>query len=133
MRRALAHWLAGILLAGAACGAQADTAIALFKSFAGSVNFVGTQKTMRSAANGANACSAVSASTVLTASLSGIPAGATILSAQLYWAASSSTQDYTITFEGSAVAAPTARRYTSNTIGFASDRSRRLASRGPRR
>ena len=43
---ALPVWL---LLAGSA---HADTPIALYKSFAGNVNFAGTQKSMRTAANG---------------------------------------------------------------------------------
>lgn len=134
-----------LALACVACNARADTAIALFESFAGNVNFVGTQKTMRTSANpqtaqnngqgnngqgnngqgngqgnnGQNACSVVSAATELTADLSGIPAGATILRAQLYWAGSgsSTSADYTINFEGAPVSAPPGRKYASSTIG----------------
>lgn len=93
--------------------ASADTPIALFKSFAGNVNFVGTQATLRTAPNGTNACSVVAATATTSATLSGIPTGAKILSAQLYWAGSGSTKDYTVTFEGASVAAPTARQYAT--------------------
>ena len=108
-----------------ACGAaRADTPIALFKSFAGNVNFVGTQKTMRTKdnnGNGKSACKVTARDTDISATLAGIPAGATILSAQLYWAASNSIADAKVMFEGAEVAAPAARQYFSNTIGSGFD------------
>jgi MSHA biogenesis protein MshQ len=97
--------------------ARADTPIALFKSFAGNVNFVGTQKTMRTKTNGGNACAVASSTTSISATLAGIPTGATILSAQLYWAGSNSTADTKAIFEGAQVVAPAARQYFSHTIG----------------
>jgi hypothetical protein len=106
------------LLSSVAGQAAADTDITLFKSFAGNVNFVGTQKTLRTKSNTVDACAIVSASTTTTATLSGIPTGATILSAQLYWAGSSSTKDYSIVFEGFPVNAPTSRQYSSSTVGY---------------
>ncbi len=126
MRRArewcrLAGWLAWTMLALAAGAAHADTPITLFKSFAGNVNFVGTQKTMRTKANqnnSKNACAVAASTTPLTATLSGIPASATILSAHLYWAGSGSSPDYTITFEGGPVTAVGTRKYASATIGY---------------
>lgn len=108
---ALACLLAGV--------ARADTAITLTQTYAGNISFVGTQKTMRTAANGTgNPCSVVSSTTPLVATLSGIPAGATILSAHLYWAGSSTTSDYDVNFEGTAFSAPANRRYTSTTNGY---------------
>lgn len=104
------------MLAGT--GARADTDITLFQSFAGNVNFVGTQKTMRTQSNTDNPCAAVDANTELSATLAGIPTGATILSAQLYWAASNSTADYVVTFEKALVTAPSERRFFSNTVGY---------------
>ena len=120
--RAAAAMLACVL--ALACGAaRADTAIGLFKSFAGNVNFVGTQKTMRTKANGNGnqACAVTAAATDISATLAGIPSTATVLSAQLYWAGSSSTADNTVNFDGQAVTAPVGRQYFSNTIGSGFD------------
>lgn len=107
--------LAALLLA---MPVRADTTIALFKSFAGNVNFVGLQKTLRKASNTTNACSIYAANETTEATLSGIPASAKILSAQLYWAASGTATDYAITFDGKAVTAPASRQYKSATVGY---------------
>ncbi|WP_426176313.1 DUF6701 domain-containing protein [Massilia sp. TWR1-2-2] len=114
--------LLGAVVLALACGAaRADTPLAIFKSFAGNVNFVGTQKTMRTRANGggnaAKACAVTASGTDISAVLSGIPSGATVLSAQLYWAGSSATRDNTVTFDGVGVTAPASRQYGSNTTG----------------
>ncbi|MES2739870.1 MAG: DUF11 domain-containing protein [Pseudomonadota bacterium] len=119
LRRALARAVACLLLL--LCQpAMADTPIALFKSFAGNVNFVGTQKTLRTKANGVDACAVTPAATATTATLSGIPAGAVVLSAQLYWAGSggAAARDYTIKFENVVLTAPVARQYNSATVGY---------------
>ncbi|MCE3604122.1 hypothetical protein LXA47_10955 [Massilia sp. P8910] len=105
---------AGLLLAS--LPARADTPIALFKSYAGRLNFTGTQKTMRTGANGTSPCS-INTGT-LTAKLAGIPATAKIVSAHLYWAGSSSTPDYTVSMDGVALSAPANRRFTTATIGY---------------
>lgn len=111
MMRALAGLLALVLcLAGGA--ARADTPLGLLKSIAGNVNFVGTQKTMRTKPNGAGACA-----DSISATLSGLPATATVLSAQLYWAGSGSNADYIVTFEGASL---TASRQYSSAAGGAS-------------
>jgi MSHA biogenesis protein MshQ len=55
----------------------------------------------------------VSNSSGLSATLSGIPSGATVLSAQLYWAGSGSTPDYTVTFDGVSKTAASTRSFTS--------------------
>lgn len=112
-RRRLACLLA--LLCCLAAPARADSPITLFKSFAGNVSFTGAQKTMRTSDNSAPC--AVNNGT-MTMALTGVPAGATILNAQLYWAGSSSTPDYTVTFDGTAVTAPSNRSYTSATVGY---------------
>jgi MSHA biogenesis protein MshQ len=112
----------GFILALLSGAARADTPVALLQSFAGNVNFVGTQKTMRNRTNN-NSCSVVSDSTTLTASLSGIPGGAEILGAHLYWAGSNTKAkaDYKINFEGAEVSASPARQYFSTTIGSGYD------------
>lgn len=113
------RWLALACCAGllaASLPARADTPIALYKSYAGRLNFTGTQKTMRTGANGSNACS-INTGT-LSATLAGIPTGAKIVSAQLYWAGSGSTPDYTVLMDGASVSAPVNRRFTTATIGY---------------
>jgi hypothetical protein len=95
--------------------ARADSPITLFKSFAGNVSFTGTQKTLRTASNSSNPCTIASS---VTLPLRGVPSGAIILNAQLYWAGSSSTPDYDVTFDGTAVSAPSNRRYTTNSVGY---------------
>ncbi len=101
------------LLLGGAVPARADTAIALTQSFNGAVNFTGTQVTLRTQSNNGNACAVASSTTNRTATLT-LPSGATVLSAQLYWAGSGSA-DNTVTFQGKSVAAT--RKYSSSTVG----------------
>lgn len=119
MNAALRHRLRLLLaLAALLCGcmgaARADTAVALSKTFNGAVNFTGTQVTIRAYANSYNACTIYAPTVNRTASLT-IPTGATVLSAQLYWAGSGNTADNTVTFQGTSVSA--ARKYSSTTVG----------------
>jgi MSHA biogenesis protein MshQ len=101
--------------------AFAGTAISLFNSFAGNINFVTTGNTLRAADNAVNACSllsglngtAVNAGTS-SGTVSGIPAGSTIVAAYLYYAGSSNTVDNTVTFNGTGVTA--SRTFTDTTI-----------------
>ena len=117
---ALACWLVLLAAVFTCAPVQADTDITLFKSYAGNLNFVGTQRTLRTQANGSgtSACLVTPASSTVTAALAGIPAGATVISAQLYWAGSGSTPDYDIVFEGAAVSASPVRQFTSSTVGY---------------
>ena len=104
----------------------AETPITLFQSYAGKVNFVGTGNTFRTHSNFSSVTNAECLVNMAanTASITGIPAGATITAAHLYWAGSYSNQagstrttpDYDVTFEGSTVSAPLSRRYTSNYV-----------------
>jgi uncharacterized repeat protein (TIGR01451 family) len=71
-------------------------------TFAGTHNYVVTGGSLRTQSNNGNAC-AVGASS--TATLSGIPAGSTILAAYLYWGGSGPTPDANVTFAGNAIAA----------------------------
>ncbi len=127
------------LVALFACAlARADTPISLFQSYAGNINFVGTQRTIRTSPNSGkhgDPCAVKSSKTPLHATLSGIPSGATIISAHLYWAGSGSTSDHTVTFEGGAVTAT--RQYTSatdnagyNYFGGAADVTSKVAAKG---
>jgi MSHA biogenesis protein MshQ len=116
------HRAIGACLLALACllapaAALADSPITLFKSFAGNVSFTGTQKTLRTKNNATDPCAI--ASGPVTLQLRGVPSGATILNAQLYWAGSTKTApDYDVTFDGKALSALAARRYTSATVGY---------------
>jgi len=101
-----------LLLAGASA-ARADTPLALWKSFDGRVNFTGTQVSLRAYSNASAPCTVYAPTTNRTASLS-IPYGATVLSAQLYWAGSGAS-DYTVTFENQDITAT--RKFSSATVG----------------
>jgi uncharacterized repeat protein (TIGR01451 family) len=102
--------LAALLLCGAA---RAGTPLAQLNSWAGTVNYTGTVATMRTSDNDSGPCKMYAATRELSATLSGIPAGATILSARLYWAGSGSTADSRVNFQGAEVAAT--RTYTTGT------------------
>lgn len=105
------------LLGAAWHGARADTPIRTLQSIIGNVNFVGTQVTMRDKNNRANPCAVSDPNSNLAASLSGIPSGAVIVSAHLYWAGSHVDPDYSVFMDNVAVTAPSSRRYYSTTIG----------------
>jgi MSHA biogenesis protein MshQ len=104
-----------LLLALVSNLARADTPLTLFKTFTGNVNFTGTVVSMRT---GATACSVYGSTTTLSVALGGIPTTATVLSAQLYWAGSGSTPDYTVGFESGNVTSTAARSYTSQSVGY---------------
>jgi hypothetical protein len=107
--------LASCLLAVMA-PARADTAMTLFKSFSGNINFAGTQVTIRDKASGASPCRVSAESVVQSANLS-LPSLATVVSAHLYWAGSGSTTDTAVAMNGKPVTAASNRVYTSGTIG----------------
>jgi uncharacterized repeat protein (TIGR01451 family) len=96
--------------------ARADTPVALYQSFRGTVNFTGTLETMRSRDN-KQPCKLVNGNKGISATLSALPKGATVLSAQLYWAGSGAKADYTVNFDGESMTADAKRQYLSKTIG----------------
>jgi uncharacterized repeat protein (TIGR01451 family) len=103
--------LAMALLVLAGLPARADTPVSLFQSFRGNVNFIGTEESLRTKDN-SKACTLANKGRI-SATLSGIPGGATIVSAQLYWAASGAAADYTVTFDGVEITAPPTRQYAA--------------------
>lgn len=105
-----------LLLALVCQGARADTTVRLFQSHVGNVNFVGTQETIRDKSN-KQPCRVSGPAEDRYATLAGIPATATILSAQLYWAGSGYNPDFNVIMDGAAIQAPSDRRYYSTTIG----------------
>ncbi|HEY1044074.1 MAG TPA: DUF11 domain-containing protein [Telluria sp.] len=115
--------------------ARAETPVALYESFAGNVNFAGTQKTIRTGSNQWNPCGVVGQNTDVLAALSGIPAGATILRAHLYWAGSGSAADYNVQLDRNNVSATADRQYSATAngrsyFGGAADVTSRVASKG---
>jgi MSHA biogenesis protein MshQ len=115
MHAVRSRWCALVLgLAALLAGlpARADTPIAQYQSFRGMVNFTGTVGTLRTAGNSSPCTLATGA---IYGKVSGIPSGAVIKSAQLYWAGSGSTIDSSVTFDGNAVTAT--RQFSSASIG----------------
>jgi len=82
------------------------------QTFVGNVDYVGTGNTLRTASDGVDPCALTNSS---SANLSGIPAGATVERAFLYWAGSGATPDYTVTFNGLTLTADD--EYTENFAG----------------
>jgi uncharacterized repeat protein (TIGR01451 family) len=109
--------LVGCLLL-AVLPARADTPVALFQTFRGNVNFTGTEETQRNK-DDRRSCSVSNSNKKLRAELKGIPNGATIKSAQLYWAGSGSTPDYAVTFDDEAVTATVKRQYVAKSGNLA--------------
>ena len=107
-------YLVALALLIMAAPAHADTALALWKSFDGNINFTGTQASLRTGSNTSGTpCAVLAPSTVRSADLV-LPANAVVVSAQLYWAGSG-TPDSTVTFQNTEITA--SRRFTSATIG----------------
>jgi uncharacterized repeat protein (TIGR01451 family) len=77
-------------------------AITRYARDTGHINFVTTGGSLRTADNDTNACAVGTSS---TQTLSGIPANTTIRKAYLYWGGSGTTNDTSVTLNGSAVSA----------------------------
>jgi uncharacterized repeat protein (TIGR01451 family) len=116
----IAAYLLMLVLLAVGLPARADTPVALFQSLRGNLNFTGTAETQRDKDN-AKSCSVSNPNKKLSAYLSGIPSGAIIKSAQLYWAGSGTTPDYTVSLDGVSVSADPNRRWvaTSGSSGAA--------------
>ncbi len=82
------------------------------QTFVGLIDYVGTGGTLRTEPDTVNPCALTNTS---SATLNGIPAGATVERAFLYWAGSGATPDYTVTFNGLSVAADD--EYAENFLG----------------
>jgi uncharacterized repeat protein (TIGR01451 family) len=136
-------WGAAVACAVAAAGLAAVPAqgqqITLARTWEGPFNYVVTGTTLRTQANGAtgstNACQINSGTT--TATVSGIPNGATVDAAYLYWAGSGAS-DPTVTFNGTSVTADrtAADPYvnggtTLNFFGAAKDVTGMVSGNGP--
>lgn len=77
--------------------ASAGVPVTLYRSFAGDLDFTVTGGSLRTQSNAGNACAVTGSS---SAALGGIPSGATVTAAYLYWAGSGSSPDYSVTLDG---------------------------------
>jgi uncharacterized repeat protein (TIGR01451 family) len=114
-RLVLAWGLLALLLAPAFAVAQPITR---FARFTGNINFVATGGSLRTQANTADPC-AVGATS--SQALTGIPAGASIVAAYLYWGGSGATADTNVTLNGATITA--ARTFSSTFVDPASGNS----------
>ena len=112
--RVCVRWHLCVLLGFWSIGASAQQPISLYQGFVGHFNYQATGGSLRSAPNGTNSCSLNPSS---TGTIAGIPGGATISAAYLYWAGSGTTPDGTVTLNGSTVTADPTRSYT-DTFAF---------------
>ncbi|MBV6424384.1 MAG: hypothetical protein NAOJABEB_02194 [Steroidobacteraceae bacterium] len=113
--RALLLLLLAVALGGGIAHAQ-QTPITRYTRLTGNINFVATGGSLRSQDNNGNAC-AVKASD--TASLTGIPVGASVVAAYLYWGGSGATIDSSVILNGSGVTAGRTFTATFNNGGTA--------------
>jgi uncharacterized repeat protein (TIGR01451 family) len=79
-----------------------QTPIARYARFTGNIDFVATGGSLRTGSNSGNACAV---GTSNSRALSGIPAGASIVAAYLYWGGSGGTPDTTVSLNGVPVTA----------------------------
>ncbi len=97
-----------------AATAAATPSISNTKSLAGNINYVVTGGSLRTQPNGIDPCAVQSTG---SAAISGVPSGATIRAAYLYFVGDGDTPDYDITFNGYALSADTQYNDTLNFLG----------------
>lgn len=76
--------------------------ISRYARFSGNLNFVVTGGSLRTQSNTGNACAVGTSS---SQALTGVPAGASIVAAYLYWGGSGATVDSTVTLNGATISA----------------------------
>ena len=91
-----------------------QTPITRFARFTGTINFVATGGSLRTQSNNGNSCAVGTSS---TQTLAGIPAGASIVAAYLYWGGSGAAVDPNVTLNGQGVAAQRTFTATFNNAG----------------
>lgn len=106
-------WL--ILLTAGPLAAEAQQAsISRYARFTGNINFVVTGGSLRTQPNTGNACTVGATS---TQTLNGVPGGASIVAAYLYWGGSGATVDGSVSFNGATVTASRTFQATFSTGG----------------
>jgi uncharacterized repeat protein (TIGR01451 family) len=112
MKQTLAAMLLGV---SALSGIAHATAVSLATRVNGHINYVATGGSLRTQSNSGDPCALATTS---TQALSGIPAGATVTAAYLYWGGSGSTVDATVTLNGNTINA--SRTFTDFYVNGAS-------------
>ena len=112
LRRLLLIFIALVFGGGVAHAQQ--TPISWYTRLTGNINFVATGATLRSQDNNGNACAVTGSS---TAPLTGIPGGASVVAAYLYWGGSGSAIDSNVVLNGSGVIASRTFTATFNNGG----------------
>lgn len=103
-RKCFIPLLAFVLAMGKPVIAAAGVTPSLYQSFAGNLNWTGTGASLRTEPDSVDPCAVTNTS---TAELSGLPAGAIVKAAYLYWAGSYDgvSPDFDITFDGNSISA----------------------------
>ena len=114
MTRLLAGCAVVALMLGPLAAFGQQTAITRYARFTGNINFVATGGSLRTQSNTGDPC-VVGASS--TQALAGIPAGASIVAAYLYWGGSGASVDTSVTLNGQAVSAQRTFTATFNNEG----------------
>jgi uncharacterized repeat protein (TIGR01451 family) len=102
------------VLAALSATAAATPTISNTKSLAGNINYVVTGGSLRTQPNGVDPCAVQATS---SAAISGVPSGATIRAAYLYFVGDGDTPDYDITFNGTPLSADTQYNDTLTFLG----------------
>ena len=123
MTRLLAGCAVVALTLGPLAAFGQQTAITRYARFTGNINFVATGGSLRTQSNTGDPCAVGTSS---TQALAGIPAGASIVAAYLYWGGSGATVDASVTLNGQAVAAQRTFTATFNNDGYELSVLRRL-------
>jgi uncharacterized repeat protein (TIGR01451 family) len=112
------RWASLGIVVALACAAgiahAQQTPITRYTRLTGNINFVATGGTLRTQDNNGDPCAV---GTTSTASLTGVPVGATIVGAYLYWGGSGSTIDSSVALNGSGVTASRTFTATFNNGG----------------
>jgi uncharacterized repeat protein (TIGR01451 family) len=101
--------LIGVLVSLTVSAPSAEAQLALYQRWDGPIGYVTTGASLRNATNLVDPCSVANSA---SASVSGIPAGSTVLSAFLYWIGSGDDADWNIRFDGTDFQAPNNARWT---------------------
>lgn len=116
MKRWLLRWGLGVLALAPGLVFAQQTPITRYARFTGNINFVATGGSLRTESNSGNACAVGTSS---TQALSGIPGGANIVAAYLYWGGSGATPDSTVALNGVPVTASRTFTATFDNAGTA--------------
>ncbi|MDB4951103.1 MAG: conserved repeat domain [Gemmatimonadetes bacterium] len=106
---------AAFVVAATVAAGPAAAQLTSFQTFEGAYDYVAGAQTLRTNSNPGNACSVAGTATNTSVVISGIPAGATVFKAYLYWGGSGGTVDNSVIFNNTTYAAD---RTFTNTFAY---------------